>query len=107
MSNKPPVELEALRTAYRNHFKPQDPVEESYVQQISSAWHFIHNNPPDPHLESILDDYTGGESTVSNQHLAVAMREFAEKDRLVNNSYRLARQATNALFQYRQTRLAA
>lgn len=94
---------EDLRDIAFGHFKPQGLVETSIVEEIAKTMAIMHKLTYAFPLDALLDDYFAGARKLSKAELTAALRESANRDRIIHEGFKLIAQATRQLAAYRNS----
>ncbi|HEY3441915.1 MAG TPA: hypothetical protein VGK29_14225 [Paludibaculum sp.] len=98
---------EALRDAAFAKYKPQGLVETSIVEQIAKTLSIIQKFTYAFPLDALLDDYFAGARKLSNAELSAALRESANRDRIIDEGFKLIARATRELAAYRKSLMSS
>ena len=103
--SKPISQNEDIRAVVFDQYKPQGLVETTIVEQIAKTLSIIHKFTYSFPLDTLLDDYFAGARKLSNAELTAALRASANRDRIIDEGFKLIGSANRELAAYRKSSL--
>jgi len=104
--SKPLSQTGDLRAIVFDQYKPEGLVETTIVEQIAKTYSIIQKLTYSFPLDAVLDEYFAGARKLSKAELTTALRESANRDRIISEGFKLIGHAIRELDAYRKSPLS-